>query len=229
MERPLQRWHVDDILNEIRSAEREKRPADLTYKLLPEFSFFDKTIEASLDFEGSTIQGAIYFHNCKIKGDLIFKNVLIYTTLYLDKNTIEGDFVGEGLKLREVFNCIASHFKKNLSLKNAQIRGFLGLNRIFVANDLILDGLIVKNLKSRTGIIKGDIYLENAKIMGNVLIRRAFFEGLGNFKNTEIRGNLNLSGTMFQEIVELSGTIIEGETLTKDFRCENLIAKIEQI
>ena len=66
MDEPLQRLTFEDILFEIRQAEKEKREADLSNKLLPEFSLASRTINTTLNLENSTVQGAIYLNNCII-------------------------------------------------------------------------------------------------------------------------------------------------------------------
>ena len=81
MDKPLERFTLDQLLREIKNAERENRPADLSYKLLPEFSFSEKEINTSLNFKGSTIQGAVYFDKCTINGNINFSNCLLFSEI----------------------------------------------------------------------------------------------------------------------------------------------------
>jgi hypothetical protein len=226
MKQPLQRLSSEEMFKELKLAEREKREADFSYKLLPEFSFQEREIQTGLNFEGSTIQGAAYFDKCTIKGDLKLNNTLIYTTLYIANSTIQGEFEAKKAKIREVVNLIASNFKQNINLEEAEVKGFLGLNKINVTKNLNLKLITARDIKTHTGVIKGDIYLRGAKIEGSVILEEALFDGLGDFKETLIKGDLNLKNARFQEVLILTGTIIEGETDTKGMKCKNLIAHL---
>ncbi len=226
MNKPLERFTFDQLLREIKNAERENRPADLSYKLLPEFSFSEKEINTSLNFEGSTIQGAVYFDKCTVSGKINFSNCLIYTTLYFDNSQINGSLIVKNARIREVVNLISSKFKKNINFEGSKISGFLGLNKIWVGGNLNLKKVEVFDIDTPTGKIRGDIYLKKAKIVGSVVLKEAFFQGLGDFQETDIDGNFNLENAQFQEILILTGTSVEGETIAQGLKCKNLIAHL---
>ena len=77
---------------------------------------------------------------------------------------------------------------------------------------------------TKSGDMKGDLYIRNCKILGNVYIVGSFFDGLGSFENSTIEKNLDLSNTKFLEVVDISRLAIDGETLTKTLGCKNLIS-----
>ncbi len=223
MDEALQRLTFEEILFEIRQAEKEKREADLSNKLLPEFSLTGRTINASLNLSGSTIQGAIYLNNCIINGDVILNNSLIYTTIYINESQI-NNFFGKNMKVREVLNISGTKIINNVDLDGSLIKGFIGFNRIEVNQDIILSNIQVKDIMTKSGDIKGDLYIRNCKILGNVYIVGSTFDGLGNFEDSLIEKNLDLSNTKFQEVVDISRLIIDGETLIKTLECKNLIS-----
>ncbi|MEA3453000.1 MAG: hypothetical protein U9Q96_01525 [Patescibacteria group bacterium] len=224
MELPLKRFTIQEIMRELKQAEREKRTADFSNKLLPEFSFSNREINVSLNFQNSSIQGALYLDNCKINGDVNLENTLLYTTLYISKTKINGNFIAKKIKIREIINFVASSFNKGVDLQDATIKGFLGLNKVFVKENLDASRAIIKNIKTATGTIRGDVYLLKAKIEGSVIMEELSAEGLGNFEETAISKKLILKNSQFQGVVILSGTIIEGEVDAEGMQCENLIA-----
>ncbi len=215
------------MLKELRSAEQEKRPADFSYKLLPEFSFSDKEINTNLNFSNSTVQGAAYFDNCKIGGDLILENALIYTTLYIANSQIKGNFLAKRLKVREVINLVATNFGKNVIFDEASIKGFLGLNKIKIEQNLKANNISVINIATKTGTISGDIFLKQAHIKGSVNLKEISAEGLANLEDSFIGEDLNLENSRVKENVLLSGTIIEGDVLSNGLECKNLIAHMK--
>ena len=224
MEQPLERFTIQQIMRELKQAENEKRTADFSNKLLPEFSFSGKEINANLDFHNSSIQGALYFDNCKINGDLNLENALLYTTLYISKSNIKGNFIAKKTKIREIINLVASNFDKGIDLQEAKIRGFLGLNKVFIKEDMNVSRAEIKNIKTKVGTIRGDIYLRKAKVEGSVILEELSAEGLGDFEETTILKNLILKNAKFNGVVMLSGTVIEGEVNAEKMQCENLIA-----
>jgi len=224
MDQPLQRFTIQEMLKELREAEYENRTADFSNKLLPEFSFSDKEINASLDFKGSTIQGAVYFNNCKINGFFNLENALIYTTLYIANSKILGDFIAKKARIREVVNLIASNFRKNINFENINIKGFIGMDRIRTKGNINLSKAIVRDIVTKTGTIRGDIYLREAEIGGFVNLEGVYAEGLGSFENSTIVEDLKLRNAHFKEVVILTGTIIEGDVDAQDMQCKNLIA-----
>ncbi len=224
MEEPLQRFTIQEMFRELREAERKKRTADFSNKLLPEFSFSGREINVNLNFKNSTIQGAAYFDDCQIRGSLNLENTLIYTTLYISKTKIQDDFIARRAKVREVVNLIASNFYKNINLEEINIRGFLGLNKVFIKENVSIKRGTTESFKTKTGTIRGDIYFQKAKIGGDVILENLFVDGLGNFEESNISGDLLLKNTQFQGIVTLSGTIVEGKIDAEGMQCENLIA-----
>jgi hypothetical protein len=223
MDNPLQRLTFDEILFEIRQAEKEKREADLSNKLLPEFSLTGKTINVSLNLEGSTIQGAMYLNGCIINGDIKLNNSLIYTTVYINESEI-NNFFGKKIKIREVLNFSTSKIKNNLDIDGGLIKGFIGLNRVEIGQDIIFNNIQVKDIMTKSGNMKGDLYIRNCKILGNVYIVGSFFDGLGNFEDSTIEKTLDLSNAKFLEVVDISRLTINGEALTKTLECKNLIS-----
>ncbi len=227
MEHPLQRLSSEEVLTELRKAEQEKRPADFSYKLLPEFSFSNKEISTNLIFKGSTVQGAAYFDNCKINGDLILENALIYSTLYIANSLIKGNFLASGIRAREVVNLVASSFEKNIVFDNADIKGFLGLNKVKLEGNLSVKNVSIINIRTKTGIIRGDIFLKDANVKGSVILEEMTAEGLANLENSFIGEDLNLKNSRVKENVLLTGTIIEGNVLSAGLECKNLIAHMK--
>jgi len=118
MEQTLQRWSKRDMLRELETAERERRAANLTNKLLPEFSFTGRKITAGLNFTGSTIQGAVYLENCQIQGDIILEKALLYRTLYITNCQVKGNLIARRANIREVVNMMSTLFKKDIDMQN---------------------------------------------------------------------------------------------------------------
>ncbi|MBU3918822.1 hypothetical protein KKC63_02880 [Patescibacteria group bacterium] len=228
MEQPLQRLSADEIEKELRKAEKEQRPADFSYKLIPEFSFSNKEISINLNFKGSTIQGAAYFDNCKINGDLILEDVLIYATLYVANSLIKGNFLASGIRVREVVNLVATSFGKNVIFDNASIKGFLGLNKVKLEENLSAKNVSIINISTKTGTIRGDIFLKQAHIKGSVIFEEITAEGLANLEDSFIGEDLNLQNSQIKENVLLTGTIIEGDVLSTGLECKNLIAHMKE-
>jgi len=227
MEEPLQRISVEDLLSELAKAEREKRPADFSYKLLPEFSFSDKNIGVELNFTGSTIQGAAYFDKCIFHDNLRLENVLIYTTLYIANSTIHGDFLASRIRVREVVNLVASDFKKNIIFDHAMVKGFLGLNKVKVEGNLSVRNVSLLDISTKTGMIRGDIFLKNAHISGSVFLENITAEGLGNLEDSFVEEDLSFQNSKIRENVLLTGTIVEGDVNSTGLECKNLIAHMK--
>jgi cytoskeletal protein CcmA (bactofilin family) len=224
MEQLLQRYTEQEIFQELRNAERENRTANLSNKLLPQFSFSGKEINTGINLMGSTIQGPLHLDECIIKGDINLEQALIYSTLYISKSEIQGNFIANQIRIREVLNLVASTFKKNINMEGSSIKGFLGFNKVQIEENLNISKSIIKDIITKTGTIRGDVYLRDAKINGSVIAEEIISDGLGNFENSSIAKNLNLKNSKFKEAVILSGTIIEGEVETQGMICKNLIA-----
>ena len=225
MDEPLQRLTFEDILFEIRQAEKEKREADLSNKLLPEFSLASRTINTTLNLENSTVQGAIYLNNCIINGDIKLNNSLIYTTIYINESEI-NNFIAKNIRIREVINFLASKIKGNIDMEKSQIKGFISFNRAEVGSDIILNEVIAKDIMTKSGNMKGDLYVRNTKVSGNIFLKDSLFDGLGSFESSSIGKDLDFSGSKFKEVVNLSGLTISGQVIAKTLECKNLIAHI---
>ncbi|MBU1046035.1 polymer-forming cytoskeletal protein [Patescibacteria group bacterium] len=226
MEQLLQRFAAQEIFQELRNAERENRTADFSNKLLPEFSFSGREISTGINFKGSTIQGALHLDECIIKGDVNLEQALIYATLYLSKTEIQGEFFANQIRIRGVLNMVASTFKKNIYMKESSVKGFLGLNKVQIEGNLDISKSVIKDIVTKTGTIRGDVYLRDAKVGGSVIAGEIISEGLGNFEKTSIGQNLDLKNSKFKEVVILSGTIVEGEIEAQNLQCKSLIAHV---
>jgi len=226
MEQLLQRFTAQEIFQELRNAERENRTADFSNKLQPGFSFSGRTINTNISFRGSTIQGALHLDECVFKGDINLGQALIYATLYISKTEIQGEFIANQIRIREVLNMVASTFKKNVNISQSSIKGFLGLNKIQIEGNLDISKSVVRDIVTKTGTIRGDVYLREAKVGGSVIAEEIASDGLGNFEKTSIAQNLNLKNSKFKEVVILSGTIVEGEIEAQNLQCKSLIAHV---
>jgi cytoskeletal protein CcmA (bactofilin family) len=224
MDKPLQRFSFEDMQKELRKAEREKRAADFTYKLMPEFSFSDKQINVGLNFQGSTIQGAIYVDKCVFEKQINLENVLVYTTLYISNSEFKEDFVAKKIRIREVANLVASKFYKNVIFDEASVKGFLGLNKAVIEEDLSIKNVSIIDINTKTGTITGDLFLKEAHIKGSVFLEELIVEGLVSLENSFIEGDLSFKDSRVKENVLLSGTIVEGDVITEELKSKNLIA-----
>lgn len=228
MEQPLKRIGSEDIQKELRKAEFEGRTADFTYKLLPEFSFSNQEIGVSINFKGSTIQGAAYFDKCLFKGDVNLEDVLIYTSLYISNSEFKENFTARKIRVREVVNLVASDFKKNVIFDGASIKGYLGLNKTKVEENLSIKKVSIIDIKTKTGTIRGDFFLKEAHIKGSVFLEEITAEGLANLENSFIEGNLSFTNSQIKDNVLLTGTIVEGDVITQGLQSKNLIAHMKE-
>ena len=213
-----------DIEDEIRIAAIEERDIDFSDKTLPGLILEKKVLEQTLNLEGATILSGISLEETVLKKGIRAKGAKINGSFYLGLTQINGDVNLADLEIKGGINFVEAMVAGVLCLDNLRLEGFLSLSRAQFKKDVLLRNMNILDSYQAGLIIKGDVYLREAVVAGNLDISGSKIEGtvdlvqiftggnvnlenakIGNFlitKKAIIKGKFKLNGATYKEIIE---------------------------
>ena len=212
-----------EIEEELRLAEIDERPANFKGKVLANLILNGRTIETSLDLEAAIILNAISLESALIKGDLNLNYAVTKGVFYFGSGILQGNLNLENAKINGGVNLVGAKITGSLFLNGLNINGFLSLAKIQLKGNLESPNLKIMDSYHGGLIVKGDVYLREANIIGRVNLEKSFSEGSGDFLNAFIGKELNLKETVFENFLILKGAKIRGETILEGTKYKELI------
>jgi hypothetical protein len=194
----------EEIDQEIKDAEAQNRMVDFSNVIITSFFILKDKIKHGITFENSEIKGQFFLGEITIDGDLILKNTKVNGSIYLARIKVNGDINLESLYSEGAINLVGAEIGKNVLAKKLKTKGFLSLAKTEIGGSIILDKARIQNTKAQFDgmTISGDLILENAKTMGNVVIEDAEIEGLLDLDGISVGQDLILAGTKYKKMEE---------------------------
>jgi len=158
------------IEDEIRIAAIEERDIDFSDKTLPGLILEKKVLEQTLNLEGATVLSGISLEEAALKKGIRAKGAKINGSFYMGSAQINGDINLTGASIKGGVNFIEAMVAGILCLDNLQLEGFLSLARAQFKKDVLLRNMNVLDSYQAGLIIKGDVYLREAVIAGNLVV-----------------------------------------------------------
>lgn len=212
-----------DIEREIIAAESEGRDANFSNQTIQELNLSNREIRCGLHFKDSVFLGSLYFGKTSISGDLVLEGAVINNALYAGELTIGGNFSGARTAIKNSFNGVNMKVDGNFSLENAYVQGFLSLNRAHIKGRVDVNGIKVISLESPIGVIKGDFYMQNAKIEESFNMKWGYVSGMADFQGLNVWTSFDMSDSKVTGILVLKGLYTKEEPVFERLECQEKI------
>lgn len=183
-----------DIISEIKLAERENRPIDLSNSIISDISAITDKIKGGLNLENSEIKGSIFLGEVIISGELNLRNTIINGSLYLGNCEIDDDLILENATIKGAINLVGAKIRGSVNAKNLTTMGFLSLSKTEIEGDVILENADIKSAQYEDLSVRGDLFLGTAIIKGSLNLGKMTSEGTIDMEDVGIGGNLVLTG-----------------------------------
>ncbi len=212
-----------DVEKEIREAEFEERDANFSNKTIQELNLSDREIKCGLNFKNSVFLGSVYLSKTSINGNLILDGAVINNTLYLGEIKVSGDISGIKATIKNSLNIVKGQIENDLIFEKSNIQGFLSLNKTTIKGLLKLSRIKILNLETYSGIVSGDLFLQEAEIGKGVDLEWGYISGLADFQKMNLWGYFNLFNTKIVENMIMKESHIKGETILEGLEYERII------
>lgn len=183
-----------DIISEIKLAERENRPIDLSNSVIIDLSMITDRVKSGLNLENSEVKGSIFLGEVIISGELNLRNTIINGSLYLGNCEIDDDLILENATIKGAINLVGAKIRGSVNAKNLTTMGFLSLSKAEISRDVILENADIKSAQYEDLSVRGDLFLGTAIIKGSLNLGKMTSEGTIDMEDVGIGGNLVLTG-----------------------------------
>jgi uncharacterized protein YjbI with pentapeptide repeats len=183
-----------EILDEIKKAELEERPANFSNKEITDFSVPLEKVKFGLNFENSKITGQLFLGEVEINGDLNLANTEINGSIYLGKSNIKGNVVLEKSKINGAINLVGAKVLGNVMARELIVNGFVSLTKAEITGNAIFEATNIDNANYEDLTVRGDLFFDTAIIRGNLNLNKTSVDGLVDLDDVEIGGDLILTG-----------------------------------
>ena len=175
-----------EVMNEMKLAKKEERPADFSNKTTSEFPLILDKVKFGLNMENSIVLGPLYFGEIIIEGDLILKNAKINGSLYLAMSEIMGDLILEDSKITGTVNLVGAEVGRSIKASNMNNTGFVSLSKAIIDGNIDLENARIENAKYDDLSVRGDLFLDSARIKGSLNLSKALIDGAVDLDETII-------------------------------------------
>jgi len=183
-----------DIVSEIKNAERERRPINLSDSIITDLSMITDKVKEGLNLENTEIKGSIFLGEVIILGELNLRGAIVNGSLYLGNCEIDDDLILENALVKGAINLVGAKIKGNVNAKNLTTMGFLSLSKTEIGGDVILEDANIKSAQYEDLSVRGDLFLGTATIRGALNLGKMTSEGLIDMEDVNIGSNLVLTG-----------------------------------
>lgn len=184
-----------DIISEIKKAERQRRPVDLSNSIITDLSMITDRVKDGLNLENTEIKGSIFLGEVIILGELNLRGAIVNGSLYLGNSEIEDDLILENALVKGAINLVGAKIKGNVNARKLTTMGFLSLSKTEIGGDVILEDANIKSAQYEDLSVRGDLFLGTATIRGALNLGKMTSEGLIDMEDVNIGSNLVLTGT----------------------------------
>lgn len=184
-----------DIINEIKQAERENRPADFSNKILSDFNITIDKIMYGLNLENTKILGPVFLGEVVVSGDINFKGAVINGSLYLGRSNIKQNLVLENAQINGTINLVGSTIGGNVNARGLITVGFLSLAKTEIMGDVILEGAEIESANYDDLMVRGDAFFGASNVKGSLNLGKMRTEGTIDLEEANVGSNLVLTGT----------------------------------
>ncbi|MDD5098305.1 MAG: hypothetical protein PHD31_01125 [Candidatus Pacebacteria bacterium] len=185
-----------EILEEIKRAEAEGRPADFSNKVISDFSISIERIKLGLNFENSKITGQLFLGEIIINGDLNLKNTEVNGSIYLGKSDIKGNLILENSKINGAINLVGAKVSGNVMARDRVVNGFVSLTKAEVNGNAVFEAVKIDNANYEDLTVRGDLFFDTAIIKGSLNLSKIIVDGSVDLDDAEVEGDLVLTGAM---------------------------------
>jgi uncharacterized protein YjbI with pentapeptide repeats len=184
-----------ELINEIKLAEKEKRPADFSNKILSDFNVIIDKIMFGLNLENTKIMGPVFLGEVVVIGDINFKGAVVNGSLYLGKSDIKQNLILENAQINGAINLVGSKIGGNINARGLITVGFLSLTKTEILGDVILEDAEIESANYEDLLIRGDAFFGASNVKGSLNLGKMKTEGTIDLEETNIGNNLVLTGT----------------------------------
>lgn len=183
-----------ELIDEIKKAELEERPADFSNKIISDFSLTLDRIKYGLNFENSKISGQLFLGETMITGDLNLKGAEINGSIYLGKTDIKGNLILENSKINGAINLVGAKIFGSIMATGMVAKGFVSLTKAEININANFEGSEIDNASYEDLTVRGDLFLDTAIIKGSLNLSKMKVDGFVDLDDAEIGGDLVLTG-----------------------------------
>jgi len=183
-----------ELLEEIKKAELEERPANFSNQTISDFSLTLDRIKYGLNFENSRISGQLFLGETLITGDLNLKGAEINGSIYLGKTNIRGNLVLENSKINGAINLVGSKIFGSILATGMVAKGFVSLTKAEINGNANFEGAEIDNANYEDLTVRGDLFLDTTVIKGSLNLSKMKVDGLVDLDDADIGGDLVLTG-----------------------------------
>lgn len=201
------------VVNEIKRAKEEERPADFSNKTVDDFSVLPDKIRFGLNLENALISNPLFIGKSIIEGDVNLRNAKINGSLYLGKSEISGDLILENARISGTVNLIGIKVIKSVKAHGLVNTGFLSLSKAEIGKDVDLEGAEIKDVNYSNTVIRGDLILDSAVIKGSLNISKIRIGGMIDLDGISINKDLIITGAKARNKIDTSTAFIMGRKI----------------
>lgn len=212
-----------DVEKEIRLAEAENRDADFSNQTIQDLNLSEKEIRCGLNFKNAVFLGSLYLGKSTIFGNLIIEGSVINNTLYLGEIKIDGNLMASRMAVKNSFNIVRGKIEGFVDIEKAYIQGFLSCNKIRIKGMMNAKSIKIISLKTQSGVIEGDFYMQNSQINKFLDIEWSYISGLVDFEKITIWEFMNLSNLKIGGVLIMRDSYIKGESIFEGLECQEKI------
>ena len=184
-----------EIINEIKQAEKESRPADFSNKVLSDFNVIIDKAMFGLNLENAKILGPVFLGEVVVMGDINFKGAVVNGSLYLGKSNIKENLILENAQINGAINLVGSKIGGSINARGLITVGFLSLAKTEILGDVILEDAEIESANYDDLMIRGDVFFGASNVKGNLNLGKMRTEGTIDLEETNVGSNLVLTGT----------------------------------
>jgi len=188
-----------EIINEIKMAEKENRPANFSNKTLVDFNVIIDKIMFGLNLENAKIMGPVFLGEVVIIGDLNLKGAVVNGSLYLGKSDIKQNLVLENSQINGAINLVGARIGGNINARGLITVGFLSLAKTEIFGDVILEDAAIESANYEDMLVRGDAFFGASNVKGNLNLGKMKTQGTIDLEETNVGNNLVLTGTESQK------------------------------
>lgn len=183
-----------DIISEIKNAEKERRPVNLSNSVIADLSMITDKVKEGLILENTEVMDSIFLGEVIILGELNLRNAIVNGSVYLGNSEINDDLILENAFVKGAINLVGAKIKGNVNAKKITTMGFFSLSKAEIGGDVILEDANIKSAHYEDLSVRGDLFLGTAKIKGSLNLGKMTSEGLIDMEDVNIGNNLVLTG-----------------------------------
>lgn len=184
-----------EIINEIKQAEKENRPADFSNKTLSDFNVIIDKIKFGLNLENTKIMGPVFLGEVVIIGDLNLRGAVINGSIYLGKADIKENLIFENAQINGAINLVGAKIGGNINARGLITVGFLSMAKTEIFGDVILENAEIESANYDDMLVRGDAFFGTADVKGSLNLGKMKTEGTIDLEETNVGSNLVLTGT----------------------------------